>query len=293
MIPSLLPRLLRGESLTEEEAQAVIGHVMHGEASEAQIAGLLVALRAKGESVAEIVGAARAMRAHAVAVAPRRTDLVDTVRHRRRRAADVQRVDDRRARRSRRPEPASRSTATARVSSASGSADVLEALGVRLDLPAARVAECIDEVGFGFLFAPAHHPAMRHAGPVRSSLGVRTIFNVLGPLTNPVGARRQLVGVFDEALVAADRRDPARARQRAGAGRARLRRARRALARRPEHLRRRDARRRDRRHDRPGRARTGALADRGSRRRRRGDQRPARCARCSTASAARAAMPWR
>jgi anthranilate phosphoribosyltransferase len=87
------------------------------------------------------------------------------------------------------------------VSSASGSADVLEALGVRLDLPAARVAECIDEVGFGFLFAPAHHPAMRHAGPVRSSLGVRTIFNVLGPLTNPVGARRQLVGVFDEALV--------------------------------------------------------------------------------------------
>jgi anthranilate phosphoribosyltransferase len=200
MIPSLLPRLLRGESLTEEEAQAVIGHVMDGEASEAQIAGLLVALRAKGESVSEIVGAARAMRAHAIAVAPRRTDLVDTCGT----GGDGLRTFNVSTTAGLVAAGAGAGVAkhgNRAVSSASGSADVLEALGVRLDLPAARVAECIDEVGFGFLFAPAHHPAMRHAGPVRSSLGVRTIFNVLGPLTNPVGARRQLVGVFDEALV--------------------------------------------------------------------------------------------
>ena len=177
------------------------------------------------------------------------------------------------------------------VSSASGSADVLEALGVRLDLPAARVAECIDEVGFGFLFAPAHHPAMRHAGPVRSSLGVRTIFNVLGPLTNPVGARRQLVGVFDEALVlpiaetlrelgseralvvhgfdGLDELSPAGPSTCADA----------------------IARRRDRRHDRPCRARTRALADRGSRRGRRGHQRPAPARAARRRARARVATP--
>jgi len=200
VIPSLLPRLLRGESLTEAEAQAVIGHVMDGDASEAQIAGLLVALRMKGESVDEIVGAARAMRTHAIAVVPRRTDLVDTCGT----GGDGLRTFNVSTAAGLVAAGAGAGVAkhgNRAVSSASGSADVLEALGVRLDLPAERVAECIDEVGFGFLFAPAHHPAMRHAAPVRRSLGVRTIFNVLGPLTNPVGARRQLVGVFDEALV--------------------------------------------------------------------------------------------
>jgi anthranilate phosphoribosyltransferase len=200
MIPTLLPRLLRGESLTEAEAQAVIGHVMDGDASESQIAGLLIALRMKGESVAEIVGAARAMRTHAIAVAPRRTDLVDTCGT----GGDGLRTFNVSTAAGLVAAGAGAGVAkhgNRAVSSASGSADVLEALGVRVDLPAALVAECIDEVGFGFLFAPAHHPAMRHAAPVRRSLGVRTIFNVLGPLTNPVGARRQLVGVFDEALV--------------------------------------------------------------------------------------------
>jgi anthranilate phosphoribosyltransferase len=200
VIPTLLPRLLRGESLTEAEAQAVIGHVMDGDASESQIAGLLVALRMKGESVDEIVGAARAMRTHAIAVAPRRTDLVDTCGT----GGDGLRTFNVSTAAGLVAAGAGAGVAkhgNRAVSSASGSADVLEALGVRVDLPAERVAECIDEVGFGFLFAPAHHPAMRHAAPVRRSLGVRTIFNVLGPLTNPVGARRQLVGVFDEALV--------------------------------------------------------------------------------------------
>jgi anthranilate phosphoribosyltransferase len=200
VIPTLLPRLLRGESLTEAEAQAVIAHVMQGDASDAQIAALLVALRMKGESVDEIVGAARAMRTHAVAVVPKRTDLVDTCGT----GGDGLRTFNVSTAAGLVAAGAGAGVAkhgNRAVSSASGSADVLEALGVRLDLPAERVAECIDEVGFGFLFAPAHHPAMRHAGPVRSSLGVRTIFNVLGPLTNPVGARRQLVGVFDEELV--------------------------------------------------------------------------------------------
>jgi anthranilate phosphoribosyltransferase len=200
VIPELLPRLLRGESLTQAEAQDVIGHVMQGDASEAQIAALLIALRAKGETVDEIVGAARAMRAHAVAAPPRRADLVDTCGT----GGDGMRTFNVSTAAGLVAAGAGAGVAkhgNRAVSSASGSADVLEALGVRVDLPHERVAECIDEVGFGFLFAPAHHPAMRHAAPVRRSLGVRTIFNVLGPLTNPAGARRQLVGVFDEALV--------------------------------------------------------------------------------------------
>jgi anthranilate phosphoribosyltransferase len=200
VIPGLLPRLLRGESLTQDESEAVIGHVMEGEASESQIAALLIALRMKGESVDEIVGAARAMRAHAIAVPPRRSDLVDTCGT----GGDGLRTFNVSTAAGLVAAGAGAGVAkhgNRAVSSASGSADVLEALGVRVDLPADRVAECIDEVGFGFLFAPAHHPAMRHAAPVRRSLGVRTIFNVLGPLTNPAGARRQLVGVFDEALV--------------------------------------------------------------------------------------------
>jgi anthranilate phosphoribosyltransferase len=199
-LPEILPRLLAGEDLSEAEAERALELVMRGEASGAEIAALLVALRVKGEAVPEIVGAARAMRTHAVAVRPERTDLVDTAGtggdglH----TINISTLAGLIA--------AGAGAGVAKhgnraVSSATGSADVLAALGVQIALPHERVAACIDEVGFGFLFAPSHHPAMRHAIPVRRALGVRTIFNLLGPLTNPVGARRQLVGVYAEQLV--------------------------------------------------------------------------------------------
>jgi anthranilate phosphoribosyltransferase len=200
VIQQALTRLLDGRDLARDEARSVMGEIMAGEATPAQIAGFLVALRAKGETVAEIAGCAEAMRDHVVAVRPRRDDLVDTAGT----GGDGART-------------LNISTAAAlvaaaagagvakhgnrAVSSACGSADVLEALGFRLELPPERIAESIDRLGFGFMFAPTHHPAMRHAAPVRRELATRTIFNVLGPLTNPAGARAQLMGVYSAALV--------------------------------------------------------------------------------------------
>ena len=159
-----------------------------------------MALRAKGETADEITGCADAMRAHVLPVHPRRRDLVDTAGT----GGDG-------------AQTLNISTAAAlvaaaagagvakhgnrAVSSASGSADVLEALGFELELPPERIAQSIDELGFGFLFAPAHHPAMRHAAAVRRELATRTVFNVLGPLTNPAGARAQIVGVYAPGLV--------------------------------------------------------------------------------------------
>ena len=134
----------------------------------------------------------------------------------------------------RRPAQASRSTATARSRRSPGSADVLEALGFELDLPPERIAQSIDELGFGFMFAPTHHPAMKHAGPVRRELAARTVFNVLGPLTNPAGARAQVVGVYSPELVPVIADVLAQARRAPRVRRARRGRHRRALARRPE-----------------------------------------------------------
>ena len=195
MIPETIDRLLAGDALSAGDTEAAVGLVMRGEADPAQIAGLLVALRAKGETVDELVGAARAMRAHVVEVWPVRADLVDTAGT----GGDGSGTFN-------------ISTTAALVaaacgcavakhgnraaSSRSGSADMLEALGVPIALTPEQAAQMIDEYGFGYLHAPAHHPAMRHAGPVRRSLGVRTVFNLLGPLTNPAGARRQLIGVY-------------------------------------------------------------------------------------------------
>ena len=194
-VRSALARVVARESLHETEMEALFRQIMDGAVTPAQIAGLLVALRMKGETVEEITGAVRAMRAHAAAVHPRAAIVVDTCGT----------GGDQRG-------TFNISTAAALIAAGAGltiakhgnramsgtvgGADVLEALGVKIDLPVERVAACIDTVGLGFLFAPLFHPAMRHAAGPRRELGVRTIFNLIGPLSNPAGARHQVVGVF-------------------------------------------------------------------------------------------------
>jgi anthranilate phosphoribosyltransferase len=200
--------LCSGDHLTADHTSAALDEIMEGRAGEVQTAAFLVALRAKGETVGELVGLARTMRRLAAPVETAHAHLVDT------------------AGTGGGPSTFNISTAAALVAagagcpvakhgnrsstSRSGSADLLEALGVRIDLGPNDVARCIDEVGFGFMFAPRHHAAMKHVVPVRKELAVRTVFNFLGPLTNPAGATRQLIGVSDrhhqetiaEALVA-------------------------------------------------------------------------------------------
>jgi anthranilate phosphoribosyltransferase len=200
VIHELIAQLLDRRDLTREQARDAMHEIMRGEATQAQIAGYLVALRAKGETADEIAGSAEAMRDHVLAVQPARDDLVDTAGT----GGDGKHT-------------LNISTAAALVaaaagagvakhgnraaSSQTGSADVLEALGFELDLPPERIAQSIDDLGFGFMFAQAHHPAMKHAAPVRKELGTRTVFNVLGPLTNPARARAQVVGVYSATLV--------------------------------------------------------------------------------------------
>jgi anthranilate phosphoribosyltransferase len=184
-----------GEHLTADHAAAVLAEIMEGRTGEVQTGAFLIALRAKGETVPELVGLARTMRSLATPVESARGDLVDT------------------AGTGGGPSTFNVSTSAALVAAAagcavakhgnrsatsrSGSADLLEALGVRIDLEPEQVAACIDEVGFGFMFAPRHHAATKNVVSVRKELGVRTIFNFLGPLTNPAGAERQLLGVAD------------------------------------------------------------------------------------------------
>lgn len=199
MIRETIYQLLAGSDLSAEQAEAVMDQIMDGAATPAQIAGFLVALRAKGETADEITGCARAMHRASVRVRPSRTDVVDTCGTGGDRAGTF-----------------NISTTAAfvvagaglgvakhgnrSVSSRSGSADVLEALGLNLDLTPEQVALAIDEIGIGFLFAPNFHPAMRYAVGPRRELGVHTVFNVLGPLTNPAGAAAQLLGVYDASL---------------------------------------------------------------------------------------------
>ena len=200
MIQQSLARLLDGHDLTRADARAVMDEIMRGDATPGQIGGFLVALRLKGETADEIAGCAEAMREHVLPVRPKRDDLVDTAGT----GGDGGRTFN--ISTAAALVAAAAGSAVAKhgnraVSSASGSADVLEALGFALDLEPDRIARSIDELGFGFLFAPSHHPAMRHAAPVRKELATRTVFNVLGPLTNPAGARAQVVGVYSPQLV--------------------------------------------------------------------------------------------
>ena len=199
-IQEALARLLDGKDLTREESREVMGEVMRGEATQAQIGGLLVALRVKGETADEIAGAAEAMREHVLAVKPKRQDLVDTAGTGGDGASTFN-ISTAAALVAAAAGAGVAKHGNRAVSSASGSADVLEALGFDLELSPERIERSIDELGFGFLFAPTHHPAMRHAAPVRRELGARTVFNVLGPLTNPAGARAQVVGVYAPDLV--------------------------------------------------------------------------------------------
>lgn len=199
-IKSAIATLIDGHSLSKAQMKAVMQQVMTGGADEAQIAALLVALRIKGETVDEIVGAAQVMRELALPVAVSGENLVDIVGT----GGDGASIFN--------VSTAASFVAAAAgckvakhgnrsVSSKSGAADLLEAAGVRLDLSPEQVARCVDSLGLGFMFAVNHHRAMKYAIGPRRSLGVRTIFNVLGPLTNPAGVKKQLLGVYSRELL--------------------------------------------------------------------------------------------
>ena len=199
-VRAALARIVAGQSLPEADAERVMAAVLGGEASPAQIGALAVALRMKGETVDEVTGMARAMRKAALPFPQVTRPLIDTCGT----GGDdggtfnvstsvafvVAAAGGRVAKHGNRA-----------VSSRTGSADVLEALGASVDLTPAEAARMIEEVGVAFLFAPAYHWAFKHAAEPRKDLGVRTVFNVLGPICNPAGAERQLVGVYDEAWV--------------------------------------------------------------------------------------------
>ena len=195
-----LSKVIAGQHLEEDEMDAAMRAIMEGDATPAQIGGFLVALRMKGETVTEIATAARVMREFARHVQVSHPNLVDivgtggdgsqTFNISTTAAFVVAAAGGRVAKHNNRS-----------VSSRSGSADVLEAAGVRINLSPDQVARCINEVGIGFMFAPAHHGATRHAAAPRRELGVRTLFNLLGPLTNPASVPNQLIGVFSDAWV--------------------------------------------------------------------------------------------
>jgi len=198
-IKSAIAQVIENVDLTQDQMVSVMRQIMTGEVSPEQIAGFLVALRMKGESLDEITGAVQVMRELASGVSVSGEHLVDIVGtggdgaslfNVSTASAFVVAVSGGRV-----VKHGNRS-----VSSKSGSADLLEAAGVRLDLNSAQVARCVESEGIGFMFAPQHHSAMKYAAGPRKALGVRTLFNILGPMTNPAGVKRQLIGVFDAAL---------------------------------------------------------------------------------------------
>jgi len=194
MFSTLIEKLLRRDDITTDEAATAMSEIMEGRASEGQVAGFLVALAMKGERASEVVGLARTMRSRAVKLSTTYSNVFDTCGTGGDRSGTfnissctalvVAACGVRVAKHGNRS-----------VSSLSGSADVFEALGVKVTASPAIVERCLAEANIGFFFAPTFHPSMRHAGPARKALGVRTAFNLLGPLTNPAGATRQLVGV--------------------------------------------------------------------------------------------------
>lgn len=199
MIREAIQKLAAHQDMSREESYETMNEIMSGSASEAQIAAFLMGLRSKGETIPEIAGCAQSMREKAIRIECKHTNIIDTCGT----GGDGSGTFN-------------ISTCAAiiassagaivakhgnrAVSSQAGSADVLRTLGVNIDLPPARVSEVLGEVGISFLFAPQLHGAMKFAAPVRREMGIRTIFNILGPLTNPAGARRQILGVFNPAL---------------------------------------------------------------------------------------------
>ncbi len=199
MIRESLHKLIERKDLSHQEAYEAMSEIMSGNASEPLIASFLTALRLKGETIGEIAGCAQAMREKATKIVTKRENVIDTCGT----GGDSLGTFN-------------ISTAAAIVASAAGavvakhgnraissrcgSADVLKALGVNIEVPKEKVEKCLDEIGIAFLFAPMMHGAMKFATPVRRELGIRTVFNILGPLTNPAGARRQVLGVFDSRL---------------------------------------------------------------------------------------------
>lgn len=200
MIREAIEKLLSSENLNQDEAAGVMGEIMDGEATPVQVSAYLIALRCKGETVDELVGSVRSMRDHALKVDLGGMDAVDlcgtggdgkhTFNISTTSAFVVAGTGVKVAKHGNRA-----------ASSKCGSADLLEELGVAIDLAPDHVTRCIEDVGLGFMFAPAYHPAMKNVVPVRRELGVRTIFNILGPLANPAGVKRQFIGVFENDLV--------------------------------------------------------------------------------------------
>lgn len=200
-LPQALAKLMKGDNLTRDEAFGAMTTIMKGEATPAQIGGTMVALRMKGETVDEITGFAEAMRSYANSVRTEREDLLDTCGtggsgiHK----FNISTVS-----------AVIAAAAGARVakhgnramSGKAGSADVLEALGVNINLTAEQAAACLEQTGITFMFAQLYHPALKHAAGPRRELGVRTIFNMLGPLANPANADRQLIGLYDRTRTA-------------------------------------------------------------------------------------------
>jgi len=199
-IQESIHKLVSGADLSEEEAAGAMKSIMSGEATPSQIASFLTALRVKGETVEEITAFAKVMRQFSVKITPHVNGvLVDTC------GTGGDKIKTFNVSTAAMFVAAGAGVPIAKhgnrsVTSKAGSADVVEALGVRIDMLADGVQRCIENVGIGFMFAPQFNPAMKHAAPVRKEMGIRTVFNILGPLTNPAGARAQLMGVYDASL---------------------------------------------------------------------------------------------